>query len=389
MTVAICILQGFRQAIENKVFDFAGHLHIKRFGDNAQELSVISAADSIAKVLQASPHVRLALPISYKPCLIKTQEEIQGVLLKGIPNHLSTDTTNEGRSRLQNHWQKSLVSGVTPDQWNQRHPSDTAADSPIPPTPIVVSTSLAKLLNLQPGQELVLYFMQEPPRFRKAVVSGVYQTGLEDQDKNLVWVDAQIINQLNDWPKGAAGVIEVHFNHADSLAQYAAQVEQMLPYDLGGELITERFGHIFEWLGMIGNNVEILTWLIIIVACFNMFSTLLIMILERIPMIGLLKSMGASAPSLASIFLYAGTRIILTGVLLGNALGLGLCWLQYRFNIITLDAGSYYMDFVPISWDWQGILEINLITVGVSVATLAVCTLFTLRIRPSEAIRFQ
>jgi lipoprotein-releasing system permease protein len=236
---------------------------------------------------------------------------------------------------------------------------------------------------------VVLYFLQEPARFRKATVCGIYETGLEDQDANIVWCSLPMLQELNGWSTEAAGTIEIHLTHPDSLVQYAKSIQAALPYDLGVEPITQRFAHIFSWLAMIDNNVQILTTLIIIVACFNMFSTLLIMILERIPMVGMLQAMGSPSGQISQIFVLAGVRIITRGLIIGNAVALALCYIQWQFHIIPLDPVNYYMEWVPIAWNWMSILKVNILTLVVSTTTLGICTLFTLRIRPSQAIRFQ
>jgi lipoprotein-releasing system permease protein len=308
------------------------------------------------------------LTTAYKPCLIKTKSEIQGVLLKGYD--FSTSANKQ--------FQPLLLKG--------RLPFNTDSSNI---EPICISKIQASLLNLSVNQDVVMYFLQEPPRFRKAKVVGIYETGLEDQDANIVWCNLSLLKELNAWPATAAGNIEIHLNTPDSLAIYAARLQKELPYNLGVEAITQRFAHIFSWLDMIENNVNILTTLIIIVACFNMFSTLLIMILERIPMVGLLKAMGSPAWQVSQIFIFAGIRIIGRGLLAGNILAILLCYVQWQFHVIPLDPVNYYMEFVPISWDWAGILKVNLLTLIVSSATLALCTLFTLSIRPAQAIRFQ
>jgi lipoprotein-releasing system permease protein len=368
MVMAICILQGFTQSIENKIYSLSGQLAITRYAENNADASVIYNADSICSAIRSLTYVRNVIPVAFKPCLIKTNSEIQGVVLKGfIPN---------ANSGLQ--LSPLLIQGSLPNA------SDTSGKESI-----CISKIQANLLNIKLNDQVVLYFLQEPPRFRKATITGIYETGLEDQDANIVWCNLALLQQLNSWPNTAAGSVEIHLNHPDSSTIYASSLQKALPYDLGIEPIAQRFAHIFAWLSMIENNVNILTTLIIIVACFNMFSTLLIMILERIPMVGMLKALGSPNSQISQIFIFAGIRIILKGLLYGNVIAIALCYMQYTFHVIPLDPVNYYMAWVPISWNWIGILKINLLTLCIASSTLALCTLFTLRVRPAQAIRFQ
>jgi lipoprotein-releasing system permease protein len=157
---------------------------------------------------------------------------------------------------------------------------------------------------------------------------------------------------------------------------------------LGITPVTQRFAQIFDWLQVIGRNVEILTILIIIVACFNMASTLLLMVLERSPMVGILKTIGANNLQVRNIFLLTGIRILLQGMLIGNAIGFLLAWLQWQFQIIPLDPENYYMSFVPIAWPWTDFLVINLITLTITALSLVLPLVVVNRISPVKAMKF-
>jgi lipoprotein-releasing system permease protein len=96
--------------------------------------------------------------------------------------------------------------------------------------------------------------------------------------------------------------------------------------------------------------------LITFVASFNMVSVLIVLIMERTPMIGLLKALGGPNSLIRSMFVFVGLNMVTWGLLIGNLVGLGICFLQDRFKLIPLDPKNYFMSYVPIVWDWPTIL---------------------------------
>src|SRR5436190_2810799 len=111
-----------------------------------------------------------------------------------------------------------------------------------------------------------------------------------------------------------------------------------------------------------------------------MISIVLILVMERTQMIGLLKALGATDRLIRSVFLYNGVSLILKGLVLGNFLGLGLCYIQYRFKFITLNPKDYYMDVVPISWHWEIVGILNLVTLLLVTVVLLLPTMVISRI---------
>ena len=152
--------------------------------------------------------------------------------------------------------------------------------------------------------------------------------------------------------------------------------------------MSDRYAQIFDWLKLLHRNVVIFLGLILVVASFNMISILLILIMERTQMIGTFKALGADGQLLRRVFMFNGIRLVLRGLLWGNGIGIGLCWLQQQFKLIPLDPANYYMSHVPIQFDFQVILLINLLSIFLITITLFVPLGVISRIRPIVAIRF-
>jgi lipoprotein-releasing system permease protein len=124
------------------------------------------------------------------------------------------------------------------------------------------------------------------------------------------------------------------------------------------------------------------------VVCVNMISIVLILVMERTQMIGMLKALGGNDRFIRSIFIFNGISLIIKGLLLGNVIGLGLCFLQDQFKIVKLNPHDYYMSFVPVGWHWEIVLILNILTFCVVTIVLLLPTMVIARINPIKTIRF-
>jgi lipoprotein-releasing system permease protein len=196
------------------------------------------------------------------------------------------------------------------------------------------------------------------------------------------------VRRLNGWEENQAGGYEIFLTTPEDVDEVYASLFDEIGYDLFVMKTSEKYIQIFEWLSLINNNVDILIFMVLFVASFNMISIVLILILERTTMIGTLKALGATDGLIRRIFVYSGIRLIVVGLVVGNIAGLGIAALQYFFNIIPLDPTNYYMSYVPIEFDWFIIAALNLLIFVLVSFVLIIPTLFISRIQPIKAIRF-
>ncbi|WP_246010604.1 ABC transporter permease [Hymenobacter perfusus] len=366
MVVSFAILEGFRNEIQNKIFSFGSHLQISKYDtNNSLEVEPI-AGPRLVQDLRRNPQVASMQPFARKTAIIKTKEEVLGVVLKGIDE-------KAGQSPMR----KNLVAGKFISF------SDTAASNDI-----MLSRKVADKLRLKPGDKALFYFIQTPPRVRQFTVSGIYQTGLDEFDEAYVIGDIGQIRQLNAWPDSLVGGMEVTLKDFNRLDPVADNLYENLRYDLKLDKITDQYAQLFDWLQLLNRNVVIFLILIIFVATFNMVATIFIMILERTNMIGVLKAIGATDNQIRSMFFFRGLSLTLRGMLYGNLIGLGFCAIQYFFHPIPLDPENYYMDRVPIHWDPTIILVLNAATFLTSLLAVLVPTYLISRIKPVVAIKF-
>ncbi|QNH63628.1 ABC transporter permease [Hymenobacter sediminicola] len=366
MIVSFAILEGFRNEIQSKIFSFGAHLQISKYDtNNSLEVEPIGGP-RLVQDLHRFPQVQTIQPFARKTAIIKTKEEVLGVVLKGI-------SEEDGRSPMR----ENLLTGKF-----LSFPDSTASND------ILLSRKVADKLRLKVGDDALFYFIQNPPRVRKFTVKGIYQTGLDEFDEVYVIGDIRQIRELNAWPDSLVGGVEVVLKDFNRLDPVAENLYENLRYDLKLDKITDQYAQLFDWLQLLNRNVIIFLILIIFVATFNMVATIFIMILERTNMIGVLKAIGATDRQIRSMFFFRGLSLTLRGMLFGNLVGLGFCALQYYTHLIPLDPENYYMDRVPIFWDPNIIIILNAAVFATSLLAVLIPTYLISRIKPVTAIKF-
>ncbi|HOY94419.1 MAG TPA: FtsX-like permease family protein [Catalimonadaceae bacterium] len=360
--VSVVIYAGFEQEIQKRMFSVGGQVSLRQFSTGTlYEEVALNTNDPYLKTLRQLPEVAHVQSFAFKPVLVSNEKEVAGIVLKGINPDFN----------------------LAAFQGN--------VDRPLKNTPkegeIWISQRLARTLELKRGSEVVLFFMQEPPRYRKMKVTEIYQTGLEDVDETIAFVQLELIREINNWEPGKVGGFEVFVKDFQQFDFALDAIEKIIPYNMGTEPITLVQAQLFEWLDVIGRNVLVMFVLVAMVAGFNMAATLLIMVVERRKMVGVLKAMGADNGLIRKIFIRNGLKIMFQGMLWGNAIGLLLAFLQYQFELIPLDAENYYLSTVPIAWDWISIIGINIGVLFLSWLVILIPVRMVNRIQPAEAVK--
>ena len=366
--VSFLIMKGFQETVKEKIYSFSGHILITKFSmNNSTEEQPMDFQIELYNEPGKYPFVRHVQEFAHKVGVVKTDDEALGVLIKGV-----------GRSFDLASFKENIVSG----EFVQYQDSGYASQ-------VVLSKTIAAKLKKDVGDEIIVHFFQNPPRFRRLKVTGIYETNLSEYfDSRVVLADIRLIQRLNDWPDTVAGGLEVFVNDPENIDNAGIAIGEMMDFDLNIERVSDRFIQVFEWLELLSRQVNILLGIILTVVCVNMISIVLILVMERTQMIGMLKALGASNGFIPSVFIYNGVYLILKRLVLGNLLALALCFIQYKFKLIELNPRDYYMSVVPISWHWEIVLLLNLITLGLVTLILLLPTMAIARITPIKAIRF-
>lgn len=374
MILSVAIVTGFKTEIRNKVIGFGAHVQIVNFDANTSfETNPLNKNQDFYPDIKKIDGIKHIQVYATKAGIIKANEEIQGVVLKGIDSCFD--------------WQFFDQYIVAGEKFNV---TDSATSNSL-----VISKSIASLLKLDVGDEIAMFFIQKPPRMRRFVITGIYETNLEEFDKLFVLGDIKHVQKLNNWSEEQVSGFEVTIDDFAELDEMTGLVYDQAGYsfqDDGTKLrvlnIKEKYPQLFDWLKLLDINVLIILILMVAVAGVNMISALLILILERTNMIGILKAVGAENKIIQKIFLYQSFFIVTKGLFWGNLIGIALCLLQYYFGIITLDPASYYITVVPININILTLLLLNIGTLMVTIIILLLPTMVISKINPEKTIRF-
>lgn len=369
MILAIAIIIGFKHEISSKVIGFGGHIQVSNFDNNySYEVIPIEQDPALLKQLKSIPGVKHMQIFGNKPGIIKTENDIQGVVLKGI-----------GRDFDWDFFKEKMINGSILQL------SDTAISNDI-----LISKKLASLLKLETGNDVRMYFIiDDLIRARRFTIKGIYETGLEDFDKMFVLCDIGQIQKLNSWESNQVAGFEILVNDLKNLDQVANGVYKFIPYDTNAQTIKEIYPQIFDWLKLQDMNVIIILTLMILVAIITMISALLILILERTNTIGLLKALGYKTWNIRKIFLIIASNIALKGIFWGNLIGLSLAFVQKYSGIIKLSQESYYVSVVPIQINFFYLLVLNIATLLITIMALVIPSVIISAISPVKAIRYE
>ncbi len=377
MIMSVAIVTGFKQEVRNKVIGFGSHIQLVNYDSNASYATTpVSENQPWLNQLKSIPGIKHLEVFATKPGIIRTDEDIQGIVLKGV-----------GRDYDWSFFRQSLVQGQLFSV------SDTGMTDKV-----LISQQLATMLKLKAGDPLFTYFLNEGTnvqKMRRFQISGIYKTSLEEFDRTFVIADINQLRKLNDWKEDEVSGFEITIHDFDQLDNMIHKVREVtLSYGeddqniLRPVSITSKYPQIFDWLNLLDMNVWIILTLIILVAGFNMVSGLLILILERTTMIGVLKAIGTENWSIRKVFIYLSVFLIGKGMIWGNVLGILLCLIQSHFGIFHLDPTSYYLDTVPINLKISHLILLNIGTLIITTIMLLVPSWYISRISPDKAIRF-
>lgn len=362
MVMAVSILRGFQQDITDKVVGFGSHMTVSSYDRLHAYAEMPVEVDSLMLgELRATEGVRHVQAFATKGGMVKTEEQIYGILLRGLSADYDTS-----------FYASCLVDGHLPATTNE----------------VLISTTIGNKLKLNVGDKMRTYFWQDNSyRARAFTVSGLYNTDLTEMDELYVIGDLRQVQRLNDWDSTQVGGYELLVDDFRNLNAIATRVLQLLPYDLMLTTITQAHPALFSWLDLLNTNITLILAIMCLVSAVAIVSALLIMIFEKSATIGLLKALGATNRAVRRIFLLKASRLILWGILIGDAAALALSYVQRQWQVVQLDPESYSMTHVPVLVDpW--------IYLAVSAATLAVCLLALLlpvasvsRINPAKTMR--
>jgi lipoprotein-releasing system permease protein len=373
MIITLSFVNGFQETVSNKVFSFWGHIRVgsrQPMKASIAEEEPIQANDSLVRSIRQISQVKSVHPFATKYAILKAPEEIEGVLVKGLDS--TYDTT---------HMKSFMQQG----RWIQFNDSTYSRE-------IVISNYTARQLNLKLNDRVLIYFIKPDGRLRpdKLTIVGIYKTGIEEYDKTYAIGDLKLIRRLNNWAEDEIGGYEIFLGNYKQMNEVSDKIFGLENFPLlwDTKTIQQVYPNIFDWLNIQDTNQNILITIMTIIAVINLITCLIILVLERLRMIGTLKALGATNWTVQKIFLNYSALITLTGIVVGTLLGLGLLWLQQSTGFIHLPEDAYYMDKAEVKILWWQVALVAGGTLVVSILVLLIPSFIVRRIQPIRAIRF-
>ena len=371
--VAIVILsfhiqKGFRTSIEEKVYSQSGHIQAYYSDDNysQEETPFNYKKEPFYNGWKKNPNISQVQVYLNKACLLHHQEEIKGVILKGVGDDFQAEV-----------FKKNITKGRF---LNLQDTTETRE--------AIISQRIATEMQIALNDTVTFIFIGKQAKKRKLQIAGIYATGLEEIDAKAIITDIKLLRHVMDLGDTAVGGYEIYITNPEEHTSAKEWIDKNTSYDLSSVSVQQKYIQVFEWLKLIDRNVWVVVLLICMVAAFNMISTMIIMVIERTSMIGLLKAIGTTNTQILNIFVFNGLNILWKGLLVGNIIGLGLSAIQYYWQLMPLDPAAYYMDSVPIAFDWMAWLLINVCTIVLICVLILIPILSISKISPAKSIKF-
>ena len=371
MLFAVAISVGLQQKIRDKAVAFNGHITISNFDTNLSE----GAQAPIKKTQLFYPEFKEVDGITHvqavaqKFGIIRTETDFEGLFLKGV-----------GIDYNWQYFKEFLIQGTLPNY------SESYSDE------VLISEHLAKRLLFKLGDTFQMYFLKSdsssPPSIRKFKIVGIFNSGFEELDQTFLIGDLNHVQRLNRWSKDQVGQFEVFIQDYEDLEAKGLEVYAETPSTLNAQTVKQKYPVIFDWIAIFDKNTYGIIAMMILVGVINMITALLVLILERTQMIGILKALGSRSWSIQKVFIYTASYLAITGLILGNGIGLLLLFIQKYLSPITLNPSVYYVSKAPVDINLWTILCLNLLTFTICVLVLIIPSYLIAKIAPVKAIKF-
>lgn len=376
MIVSLAVVMGFKREVSQKVIGFGSHIQLCSLTQTTDYVMMpVLTTDSLERVVRKIDGIDHIQKYATTLGILKTEDNFVGLTFFGI-----------GEDYDRTFFERSIVEGEMP-----KFSSKESGNK------IMISRKVANSLNVEVGDKIYAYFMgSKNLRARRFVIKGIYETNLSDYDSNYAFTDIYTVRKLNGWDDTMSSGYQMTVKNFDDVDWINEHVRAKICIHLdsngatyGSFSIRQMAAHTFAWLEVLDMNVLMILILMICVSSFTIVSGLLIIMLERINMIGTLKALGATNMTIRRIFVNFSVMLVGKGLIIGNLLGLLFCWLQDTFHIVKLDASIYYIDSVPIEYNWIYFIAVNLITLIISSLVIFGSSFLISLSKPVKAMRFE
>lgn len=376
MILSITVVCGFKSEISSKIYNLDSHIKIRSLSSysGGEEFQPIADTDVLGKLADTySEEIKTIGLIAEKSVVLKTQEDFKGIVYRGVDKNYDWS-----------YWKSIIIDGRTP----QVNDSSNVAE-------IIISKFTANQLKLSVGDKIYTYFIDDKVKIRNSKIVGIYNSDLEDFDKTYILGNIRQIQSVNGWDDNTGTYLGIDCRNSDNIDELANNIYNSLNNnDTSNDVwqintTTKSNLSYFTWLGLLDMNVLIILIIMLAVTSFTIISAMLMIVLERVRMIGILKTLGSENRFIRKIFIFLTFKLIFKSLIIGNLIGLITTLLQHTFHIIKLDAEAYYVSYVPVEINWIYILLLNIGIISVAYISLIAPSHIISKIEPNKTVRFE
>jgi lipoprotein-releasing system permease protein len=369
LILTITVLSGFEKTISEKIIQFNSHIQISAFSNKSlPDYKFIRPA--LEKRLK--PYVVGISPFAENLAIIKSKKVTDGVIVKGLlPEYCS-------------HEIKSYITeGKFDLTYNPELPS------------LLIGKRLSEILQIKCGDIVTIFSLKNntipspdnPPGIKQFKITAIYQSGMAEYDNQFAYTNLKTAQDIFGMDNRISGY-DIKLNDISKIDSLANNLSHYLGYPYYVRTIFKVYQNIFTWIDLQKRLIPVALILIVIVAVFNIVSTLLMIVLERSNAIGILKSVGARSRQIISIFLYQGIFLSIIGILLGNLFAYILSILQKSYNIIKIPESVYFMSLAPVDIQPHYYLLVSLVIFILCIIAAFIPSYIATKINPISTLRF-
>ena len=373
MIASIAIVLGFKKEIRNKVVGFNGHISLFRLPTSEYDDNLVRVDPFLLQVFESLPFIEEYDIQASIPAILKTSEDFKGVYLKGLTGKRNIEYILE-----------NIEEGEVPDYDDSDNKNK-----------IIISRIAANQLKLNVGDNIETYFISDDIRVRKLEIAGIFNSHFDQYDDVMIFGSMPLVAQLGGLEEDTGTYIMIHTDDFDKVQEYQWRLQEILNYGVANgqtpnfyrtDNVLSQGRGFFGWLSLLDTNVIVIIILMMIVGCVTLVSGMLIIILEKKKFIGLMRALGAPASKIREVFIYMAVRISFIGILIGDLVILVILYFQQQYHFLTLDADSYYLDFVPVFLPGWIVVALNVGVLLVTYLILVLPSRFVGKISPAETM---
>jgi lipoprotein-releasing system permease protein len=374
LIVTLSIMNGFEREVKKNIVGSISHIKIQRYHHEA-----ITNPDSLAELIRKNPEVVGVSPLIEDKIGLASKEVRDGILIKGVDPETEGQVTDLDK----NIKFGTLNLGPAPSVKGRDNPG------------IILGSYVADRLRVMVGDEVILMSLRGEedalagvmPKMKRATVTGLYESGMYEYDANLAFVSLSTAQNLLDM-KGVMS-LEVRIKNADDASRVGSVLQEYLGYPYYSTDWMKQYATLIKWMNSEKFIAFIVVSMIILVAIFNIISSLLMVIMEKTGEIGILLSMGATPKNIRSIFLFNGLFVGVIGTLGGTLAGLAICFVQIHFQLIKLPGDVYFISTLPMLLNYWDVLAV-VVTANVLALLFSFYPAYKAsRLKPVEALVYK